>query len=175
MSKTDIKGLEAIERKFAGLEREVKNGMLLRCLQKGANVLRQNTISEMERTQGMDATSTSEKWGRPMTKGVTVRTDRAYSEVRISIRGDARNVWFELGTKDRYLRRTGAKDRERGRVRGDRRFLYRKEGKEHLYRAREYRGRITPKGFFASARANMAPVTAAIEKEFERQIESTGL
>lgn len=169
---SEITGIEQLVHALNSLEKGVRNGAMLKALRKGGETLQRQTQAELVKEFGAKATDVSERWRKPMTKGVTVKTDKAYQEVSVSIRGDVRNIWFELGTRDRYLKRTGAKDRERGYVReGDKRYLYRKKGKERMYRAGTYRGRIKPREFFAKARANEGPVIDAITEAMTKEID----
>lgn len=169
----DTSGVSSL---LSSLAAEVKDGMLLKALQKGGKALQEQTQRQLLTSLPAANHPTHTHVGTrtthgPMVKGVTNKTDKAYSEVRISILGDFRLKWFETGTKERTLKRTGAKDRSRGRYRGDRRYLHRKKGKENFYKAGSPRGRIRPLRFFATARADDTVVTAAIEKEFYSRLQ----
>lgn len=166
----------AIDAMLRSLEGDLRQGILLKALKAGGKVLQENTQAALSARMGSAARSAPHSHigsrtthNRPLVKGVTLKADKNYDEVRVSILGDYRLKWFEMGTAERKLKRTGAKDRSRGRYKGDRRYLYRKKGKETFYRAGSSRGRIRPERFFSSARQNEAPVMQAIEQSFFSQ------
>lgn len=173
----EIKGLTELENFFSTLEHEAREKVLFATAKAGGKALQEDTRRQLVKQMGSSATTPVPRMRggkittlKPMEKGVTNKLDKAYGEVRVSILGDFRLKWFEMGTKERKLLRTGAKDHDRGRVKGDRRFLYRKQGKASMYRRGESRGKIRALHFFRTARENEGAVTAAMEQEFEKTI-----
>ena len=141
-----------IDKIFECLSEENRKKILMEALKISGEELVEQTKETMIKKLGSTATSTRNYNKRPknkaMVEGVTTKTDKDYLTVIVSILKDFRAKWFEKGTKERKLLRTGAKDRERGYYEGDKRMLYRKKGKEHLYKAGANRGKIEPHYFF---------------------------
>lgn len=97
-----------------------------------------------------------------MVKGVKLKKDKSYQEVKVHIMGDYRLKWFELGTDERYLKKPlPHKD--------DTRYKY-KSGSTNAG-GLPYRGKIEGKHFFQEARQNsnmMDVVINTLTKEIER-------
>lgn len=156
----DSKGLDDL---FAAVDEEHIKPVIMKSLQDFGNVVKEDTQNRLIAKMGDAANRTTYrkssdgggKLNKPMTKGVKVTRDDGYEKVVVSILKDYRLKWFELGTKMRKLLRTGAKDRTRGRMSGDRRYLYRKKGKENFYKAGSNRGQIKPLHFFKEVRENI--------------------
>ena len=141
----------AILEKLESLRKPEVANIVLAALEKGGALIQAETKSQLKSFLGPGATSTRH-WNKPMLSGILNIVDEGYMEVRVSLYGIFRLKFFEMGTKDRKLRRTGAKDHSRGRTKGDKRYLYRKSGKENFYRAGTSRGRIKALNFFQNAR-----------------------
>lgn len=169
MNKTTIDSTQ-ITNLFDNLNKEIKGGLLQKGLLKGGKVLQQKTREVM--LQKMPNASTAKGNNKkPMTESIRVINDRQMNEVIVSIMSNYLNIFFESGTKERYLKRTGAKDRERGYQSGDKRYLYRKKGKEGRYKSGEYRGKIKPLNFFRDARNQSEnDIIRAIEEEVMNQL-----
>lgn len=165
----------SLKRFFSRLEEGLRGDIILKAMRSGAEVIQKSTKAELRKD--MASLRASHKISKPvhrkkpMESGVSLVEDKAMAEVRVSLLGDFRLKWFELGTKERKLRYTGAKDRERGRVKGDKRHLYRKRGKENFYRAGTNRGKIEAMNFFATARRDEGAVISAINKELESELQ----
>ena len=144
--------IRQVDEMFRFLSKENIDKVLLDALKQSGKELVEQTKQTMIKKLGSTATSTRNYNKRPknsaMVEGVKSTVDKDYLTVVVSILKDFRAKWFERGTKQRKLLRTGAKDRERGRMSGDRRYLYRKEGKENFYKAGANRGKIEPHYFF---------------------------
>lgn len=136
----------SLDRALSNIDRELKGGVILKSMQEGAKVLREQTRDALIRKMGESATRRSQKRNYQAVDGITVKTDKAYSEVKVSIMGDFRLKWWELGTALRYTKGKGR------------------------YRREAYRGKISAKGFFREARANEAPVMEAITQSVSRQL-----
>lgn len=157
--------------------------IVVKALWKGADLVRKDAQKSLESKLGPGATRECQRKNKkghkghdePMIQGIIVKKDKGLLEVRLSLYGDYRLKWFEMGTQERFLKRTGAKDRERGRTKGDKRYLYRKKGKENFYRAGSPRGRIEALNFLEETRdrdmeraANF--VTSSLEKELQNYL-----
>lgn len=109
--------------------------IIFNALKKGANTLKNKTISNLRRPS--------------LNRGVRVRPNRAANEVQVNIMGDYRLKWFEKGTIDRYTRGhrvTGYID------------------SRHLRRSGQggYRGKMVAEHFFQSARADESSINNAM-------------
>lgn len=152
------------------LNNEIKGDLLQKGLFKGGKVLQQKTREVMVQRMP-NATTAKGNNKKPMADSIKVKNDKQMNEVIVSIMSNYLNVFFEQGTKERYLKRTGAKDRERGYQRGDKRYLYRKQGKEGRYKSGEYRGKIKALNFFRDARTQSEnDIINAIEEEVMKHL-----
>lgn len=140
---------KALEDAFNRLEESLKSGFILSAMKKGAETLQEETRSQLRRKLGSGATSTLRR-KKPMEKGVSLVVDNPQDEVRVSILGDFRLKWFELGTPDRYTR---ARKRNKKRT------------------VRQFRGRIEALNFFATARGNEERLIRTINDELTKTIE----
>ncbi len=124
-----------IDKMFQSLRTSAQKEMMMKGLEKGGKVLQSATKERL--LQKMPIASTAKgKAKKPMVDSVKVIKDKAYTEVIVSIMSNYLNVFFEGGTDERYLKKTGKKD-----------------SKHHkTYKKGEYRGRIKPLNFFADAR-----------------------
>lgn len=150
------------------LSPENRKEAIFKSLVKGGEELVQQTVFQL--TKELPAASEGNRFGRPMTKGVRLKKDKDYDDVIVSVMGDFRLKFFELGTKERYLKRTGAKDRIRGYTPSNKSRLYRKKGKENQYSAGSYRGMIKPLHFFKQARDNSQSVMDKIINSLSNEI-----
>lgn len=161
---------KALAQAFSTLQGALKGDIIMKALRKGAEVFREDARVQLRKTLGAGATSTIKR-KKPMQEGITLVEDRAYEEVRVSLYGDFRLKWFEMGTKLRKLKNTGAKDRERGRVSTDRRYLYRKKGKENFYRSGSNRGRITALNFFAEVKSDESKAIDIVNDTLSKELQ----
>lgn len=146
--------------------------IVLKALKKGGEKLQADTKLALRKNLGKGATSTIKR-RKPMLSGISLKADEQYLEVRVSLLGDFRLKWFEMGTEERKLKRTGAKDRVRGRTKGDKRYLYRKRGKENFYKSGANRGKIKALNFYESTRArDELRVMYIIEEEISKGLQN---
>lgn len=82
------------------------------------------------------ANSAKGKSKRTMSDGIHVITDKQTKEVIVSIMKNYLNIWFELGTENRYLKDIHPKD----------------DTHHKTYKKGEFRGKISPLHFFRDAR-----------------------
>lgn len=144
---------------FARLESPQRDEVTMKGLHKYAEKLKELTLQRLVQKMGNAAQRPRVRNGKsskPMVKGVKITDDKQLATVIVSILKEFRLKYFELGTQERYLKRTGAKDREAGYRTSDKRKLFRKEGKENFYRAGSYRGKIEPIHFFKEARQEIS-------------------
>lgn len=145
--------------------------IVIKALRKGGEIIEQASKTSLIRKLGPGATSTRH-WKYPMLSGVHLTADKDILNVMISLYGDFRLKWFESGTDERYLKRTGAKDRLKGKTGKDKRKYYRKSGKENFYRAGSYRGRIEATDFFSEARdKEMDRAVEAVKSELTKELQ----
>lgn len=88
------------------MSRAEHKAITLDALQAGAKVIQKNTVDNLIRKHGARANSADAKWGQALVKGVKIKKNPTYDDVSVSVRGDARTIWFELGTKERVLKRS---------------------------------------------------------------------
>lgn len=135
---------------------EVKR-LLMTALKEGGKTLQEltkqsltNKVAGATRTGGKTAFK-----NKQMTKGVKVISDTNYTEVIVSIMGDSRLIWEELGTDDRTLK---GKQVDNG-------SKYAKRYKEGVSR-----GKIEPTRFFQDAR--QSPETQnMVEQVLKQELE----
>lgn len=143
---------------FAKLESRERDQVTMGALHKFGERLKELTTQRLLQKMGSAASRPrvrNGKTGKPMTKGIKVTDDNQLATVIVTILKEFRLKFFETGTAERYLKRTGAKDREAGYRTSDKRKLFRKEGKENFYKAGSYRGRIEGKHFFKESREEL--------------------
>lgn len=160
-----------LERDISALSRMEQRDIILKALRKGADILAQEAKQNLVERLGLAATS-KRHHKKSMLEGVRVRYEKDYGEVMVTIFPDYRLKWFEKGTRERYLLRTGAKDRERGKMSNDRRRYYRKKGKETHYKKGGYRGSIRAYNFFRDARNNEGVIMDAIMDSIKKSVEN---
>lgn len=147
-----------LQRLLDRLNEENRNDAIFKSLKKGGEILVDRT-KQVLANKMPSATKQIKKGDTtypPIVEGVHIskQSDKQYLDVLVTILNQFMTKWFETGTKERYLKRSGAKDRSRGRFKGDKRYWYRKEGKENQYVSGSYRGKIEGLGFFEEAREN---------------------
>ena len=131
---------ERIDKILATLsDDEFKKNLLFKSVWAGAKVLQGTTKQYFRNKMGESAMHYSKYIKAPFEDGITVKGDKAYCEARVSIMKDFRLKFFEKGTEDRYIKKSGHSDLKRGR--------HNNTGEKS-----QYRGRITPKHFFLDAR-----------------------
>lgn len=119
------------------------NKILFDAVKAGARVLRDNTKQSFRSEMGGVASNVSRFTRKPFEDGITMKTDKAYVEAKVSIMGDPRLKWFETGTQDRYT-----KGRKIVGYSGTKRNRLQREGKGH------WTGRIEGRNFFRKARSS---------------------
>jgi hypothetical protein len=108
-------------------------GVTLKALKKGAQELQSLTKRNLRKTHI--------NYDNSMLKGIRLKVDKSYNEVRVDILGDYRLKWFEKGTKDRRTRKGF------------------------------FRGRIKANYFFKDARSSKSVVNVimdSLDKEFKK-------
>ena len=155
---------DGIIKRLEGLSPDTLKTMMTAALKEGGKVLQDNT-RQIQKTKV--------RANAEMQKNVKLIVDKDYGEVIVSIAKYYLNRFFETGTDERYLKRTGAKDRERGYIPTRKTTLYRKKGKENQYQAGTYRGKIDGEKFkyFESARENTEPISDAILTSLQNALE----
>lgn len=121
-------------------DEELLNKILFDAIKAGAKVLQEATKKQFRSEMGDAASHISKYTHRPFESGVTLKTDKAYTEAKVSIMGDHRMKWFEKGTQDRYTK--GYK------ITGYQRNRAIRSGKGH------WTGHIIGKHFFKQAKEN---------------------
>lgn len=142
MSKNCTIDLSDLERRLDNLNEENRKNALFNSINKGGQELVKDTQRELLRV--LPNAGKGEKYAKPMTKGIRLKKDKAYDEVKVHIMGDYRLKFFEMGTKERYLKKPlSSKDSN---------YQY-KSGSINSG-GTPFRGRIKAKHFFESAREN---------------------
>lgn len=122
---------------------DLLNKILFDAVKAGARVLRDSTKQSFRSEMGGVASNVSRFTRKPFEDGITMKSDKTYSEAKVSIMGDPRLKWFETGTQDRYTKGrkiVGYSDTKRNRLQ--------REGKGH------WTGRIEGRNFFKKARSS---------------------
>lgn len=164
--KIDTKEIEEVLKHYS--EEENKK-MIFKSLEKTGEKLVEKARRNIYQKMGKGATTTN-KYKKSVQEGYHIAvSDEEKNEVLVTALGFFLTKWFELGTLARVLKRTGAKDRSRGRYKGDKRYWYRKKGKENFYKSGTYRGRIDPYFAFKEAK-NENELIEIMLTELEREI-----
>ena len=101
---------------FASLDRKKQVKVYRQALTKSAYMLVREARKLLKQRLKPGATTTKNRWnGKTMASGIRARVFRNGQEARVSIMGDFRLRFMEMGTKERYLRK-GSKAR-RGKIR----------------------------------------------------------
>lgn len=162
----------ALLKSLENLRRPQIAEIVLKALRKGGEIIEAETKASLVRKLGPGATSTRHH-DYPMLAGIHLAENKENLDVMISLYGDFRLKWFEMGTDERYLKGTGAKDRQKGKTARDKRKYYRKSGKENFYRKGTYRGRITETDFFAEARdREIGRAVEVIKNELTKELQN---
>lgn len=137
------------------LNEENRNKIMIDALKEGGNILQENTRQNLIKEIGISATSTNHH-RKPMNEGVKLITDKDYLTVLVSIMGDYRLKWFEMGTRERYRKVRGVDSK----------------GKKYVKKSEKggYTGQITGTHFFKSAREDTAPIEEAIISAMESEL-----
>ena len=122
---------------------DLLNKILFDAVKAGARVLRESTKQSFRSEMGSVAEHVSRWTNKPFSDGVIMSTDKAYNEAKVSIMGDHRMKWFEMGTQDRYT-----KGRKIVGYSGTKRNKLQRVGKGH------WTGRIEGRNFFRKARSS---------------------
>lgn len=142
--KIDTKELDEI---LNNLNERNRKEVMFNSLVKGGNLLVKETQSEL--LSVLPKANRGERYGKPMTKGVKLKKDKDYSEVKVHIMGDYRLKFFEMGTDDRYLEKPLSSESKSSN----------KKNKGN----RPYRGKIIGKGFFKKVRENNHVINVVID------------
>ncbi len=157
MIEIDSNGIDNILNKLS--DEQVKNNILYKAIYRGAKVLQGTAKSFFKNAVGEAANHTSKYIKAPFYDGITVKGEKAYTEVRVSIMKDFRMKFFEKGTTDRYIKQTSHSNISKGRKQKN-------TGKSN------YRGRMTATHFFKNAReASENTVNNAIIESINRALE----
>lgn len=116
-------------------------------LVKGGNILVKETQSEL--LSVLPKANRGERYGKPMTKGVKLKKDKDYNEVKVHIMGDYRLKFFEMGTDDRYLKKPLSSKSNSSNKKND--------------GNRPYRGKIIGKEFFKKTRETTKIITIVVD------------
>lgn len=137
------------------------NKILFDAVKAGARVLRDNTKQSFRSEMGGVASNVSRFTRKPFEDGITMKSDRNYSEAKVSIMGEPRLKWFETGTQDRYT-----KGRKIVGYSGTKRNRLQREGKGH------WTGRIKENHFFKKARSSSeTAIDDAIKQSINNALE----
>lgn len=167
----------AFNRLLDRLDEENRKKAIFKSLKKGGEILveRSKSILRNKMPNSTKPIKKGDKIIPPIVEGIHISklSDKEYLDVLVTVLGQFMTKWFETGTKERFLKRSGAKDRSRGRFKGDKRYWYRKKGKENQYLSGTYRGKIEGLGFFEEARIHydqeiVDNIIEFLEKEIER-------
>lgn len=147
-----------LDRILNNLSEENRKEALFKAISKGGQELVKETKDELLRVLP-NANRGKRYEGRPMVKGVKLVKDKAYDEVKVHIMGDYRLRFFEMGTAERYLKKPLSRKS----------YKY-KSGKMNTG-GKIYRGKISPKKFFQTARQNskmVDKILGTLEKEINK-------
>lgn len=97
----------SVQNLFNALDADSCNEILFKALKKGGYKLASQTKSIFKSKMGAGATTPNRWNGKTMESGIRLKADKDYCEVSVSILGDFRLKFFELGTAQRSLRRGG--------------------------------------------------------------------
>lgn len=134
------------------MNEENRKSVIFTSLVKGGTELVDETKRELRKS--LPNADRGDRYGTPMMKGVKIKKDKDYDEVMVHIMGDYRLKFFEMGTKERYLKKP----------------LPRKNDSRYKYRSGStntggtpYRGSIKPLRFFQKARENSRLVDVVLD------------
>lgn len=92
---------------FAELSGKNQQKVYKTALRKAAGILARETKKQLKQKIGSSATHKSSKYGSSLSNGIRVKINNS-EEAKVHIMGDFRLKFFELGTKQRKLRKNGA-------------------------------------------------------------------
>lgn len=145
---------------LSNLSEDNRREAIFKSITKGGQELVKETQSELLRV--LPNAGRGKRYdGRTMVKGVKMKKDKAYDEVKVHIMGDYRLKFFEMGTEERYLKKPLKSDHSR----------YNFNSGSVNAGGKPYRGRISPKKFFQTAResSNMVDtIMNTLEKEINK-------
>lgn len=98
----------SVQNLFNALNPDSNKQILFTALKKGGQKLANQTKTTLKAKLGSGATTPNRWNGKTMESGVRIKADKDYCEVYVSILGDFRLKFFELGTAQRRLRKGGA-------------------------------------------------------------------
>lgn len=137
-------------------DQDFKNEILFNAVKEGAKVLQENAQNYFK-SSVKGANHYSPYIRKPLYEGVSVKADKPYCTVSVSIMNDFRMKFFEKGTAERMTKGrkiVGYINRRR----------LKREGKGHAT------GSIKPTYFFRRARENDAPINEAIEQSITQAL-----
>lgn len=146
----------SVEQMFDSLTDEKQKEILMKALKKGANYLQMKTKETLV-NKFPKANTAKGKANKPMVQMIKVKEDKQASEVIVSIMKHYLNVWFEMGTTDRYRKIRYVNDKGKKRIRKDV-----KGG---------YTGKIKPLYFFTETQNSEEDnIINVIQQEVEKEI-----
>lgn len=144
------------------LDEERRRDVMYKSLTKGGQRLVKETKDKLRKELPSGAAS-GKRYGTPMESGIKLAKNKDYDEVKVHIMGDYRLRFFEMGTEDRYIRKTkGSKTTESN-------YKFRKN--EGSQGKTGYRGSIRAKHFFKQARDNAQVILDEIIQNLQRGID----
>lgn len=133
-----------IERFLDSLNDETQKEILMKGLKKAAKLLQENTRSSLI-SKFPKSNTAKGKANKTMVEGVSVKANKDYTEVSVSVMNNYLNIFYENGTEKRFLKKDN-------------------QGKKRTFKKGEYRGQIKGLGFFMEARQQSeTPMTNEIE------------
>lgn len=144
-----------VEELFNNLSDEIHDTILIKGLKKGGDKLKENTQQIM--LQKVPFASTAKgKANKTMVDAIKVFKDKDYNEIAVSIMSNYLNIFFEMGTDERYRKLRGTKPNGK---------TYRKDNTQN-----GYTGKVSGYHFFKDARENNDDVIEAIQQSIIKDI-----
>lgn len=126
MNKLEV-DVRQVTQMFAELSGKQQRQSYRNALRRAAGILQKETKKQLRLVIGK-AINHKNKWnGKSLGSGIKVKADKEGKEAKVHILGDFRLKFFELGTKQRKLRKSGA---NRGRIKASYFFKTAKANKE---------------------------------------------
>ena len=154
----DTKGVEKL---INNLDEDNRNDAIYKSLVKAGQKLVTETKKTLRKELPSGAKS-GKRYGTPMESGIKLSKDKDYGDVKVHIMGDFRLKFFEMGTEDRYIKKSNKGNGSDGR------YKFRK--KEGSQGNSGYRGSIKAKHFFKQARDNAQAITDEIIRNLQKEI-----
>lgn len=144
ISISESQSVKSLFGKIGNKNNPIVKKIMMKGLRRGAGLICRDTRQLMKSGLGASAIKTSERNPTPMTEGLRVKGYDDSLLVKVNILGDYRLKWFEAGTNERRLKKSGVIDRTKKLKRG----YARKSTENKLYQKGNSRGRIKPHYFF---------------------------